>query len=977
MRALSFIAFSLACLVLVTRPSSATTQGAIGTFDSKTPQQGLKWNNNAVLTTSGGLRVTSITTGRLYATTATIGTLITTTVTAPLAHSVTAGTGLTGGVYNGSANRTFAVDSSYIRGLFSIAAPLTYNSSTGVFGANTILTTFGALANSAGFLNNNGSGVLSWATPTDTGITQLTGEVTAGPGSGSQVATIANSVVTNAKMVNMANNTIKSNISGGSAAPSDNGLSAIIDAIFGGANGDFIQRISGTWDDSVYTFPTTAPTTGKIFISDGTNMVGSTPAYPNASATAGKVIRSDGTNYAASTFTIPDTYAQGDTIYASAASVFSALAKDTNATRYLSNQGTSNNPSWNQVNLANGVTGDLPFANLSQITGLSLLGVTGTSTADVAAITGTANQVARVDSGGTALAFGAVNLASSAAVTGDLPFANLTQGSALSVLGVTGNAIADVASIAAATDGNVLRRSGTAIAFGPIDLASAGATAGSVLPVASGGTNLSGFSTGDLFDATGPSVMARLPFVATATRYLANTGTAATLPAWDQVNLTNGVTGTLPAGNGGSGVPGSWSASNDAGMTLYYPLTQSPPLNYVGGFETLTVTGSPTLGQVTDGATLPRTSIGNCLTFSGTGQYLAASPTSLYNVTTGDFTLLAWVKTTAAATQYAMNKQQSSGTFAGYGMGLSSAGLPVLSMRDATPTDVSGTIGSTAVNDGFWHLEVISVVRSGNATGYVDGVNVGTRVVSTASASLTNTSAFYIGAANAANLFNGSIDEAMVFNYALTASQIRAYYLGSSQFIPQSAIPYLGFVNAFTGANTHAGVEAFNNDTTIKPGTASATAAIGGTLTVNTTAVGNIGGGEDNLMTYSVPANTLATNGDTLHFHVSGSLASAGTHVKEVIVYFGATKIVDSGALAVGTFDWEAEGDITRTGAATQIATARFNYGATLVAVTVSVPGETLSGAVTFKCTGTVTGVASDNDIIQKFEIVEWKSIGS
>jgi hypothetical protein len=74
-------------------------------------------------------------------------------------------------------------------------------------------------------------------------------------------------------------------------------------------------------------------------------------------------------------------------------------------------------------------------------------------------------------------------------VSGDLPFANLTQGSALSVLGVTGNATADVASIAAANDKEILRRSGTAVAFGSIDLAASGAVGTSVLAVANGGTN--------------------------------------------------------------------------------------------------------------------------------------------------------------------------------------------------------------------------------------------------------------------------------------------------------------------------------------------------------------------------------------------------------------------------------------------------------------------------------------------------------
>lgn len=55
--------------------------------------------------------------------------------------------------------------------------------------------------------------------------------------------------------------------------------------------------------------------------------------------------------------------AQGDLFYGSATNTITALAKNTTATRYLSNQGTSNSPSWNQVNLANGVTGLLPIAN--------------------------------------------------------------------------------------------------------------------------------------------------------------------------------------------------------------------------------------------------------------------------------------------------------------------------------------------------------------------------------------------------------------------------------------------------------------------------------------------------------------------------------------------------------------------------------------------------------------------------------------
>jgi hypothetical protein len=59
--------------------------------------------------------------------------------------------------------------------------------------------------------------------------------------------------------------------------------------------------------------------------------------------------------------------AQGDLLYGSAVSVLSALAKDANSTRYLSNTGASNNPAWAQVDLSNGVTGRLPLANIVNV----------------------------------------------------------------------------------------------------------------------------------------------------------------------------------------------------------------------------------------------------------------------------------------------------------------------------------------------------------------------------------------------------------------------------------------------------------------------------------------------------------------------------------------------------------------------------------------------------------------------------------
>lgn len=85
------------------------------------------------------------------------------------------------------------------------------------------------------------------------------------------------------------------------------GTSAVT-ATAAGSAGQVLQS-SGALADPTYstaTYPSTAGTSGKILISDGTNIVNSTPTYPNASVTAGKVIISDGTNYVASTPTFPN-----------------------------------------------------------------------------------------------------------------------------------------------------------------------------------------------------------------------------------------------------------------------------------------------------------------------------------------------------------------------------------------------------------------------------------------------------------------------------------------------------------------------------------------------------------------------------------------------------------------------------------------------------------------------------------------------
>lgn len=164
-------------------------------------------------------------------------------------------------------------------------------------------------------------------------------------------------------------------------------------------------------------------------------------------------------------------YAQGDVLYASAANVLSALPKSATATRYLANTGGSNAPNWDLVNLANGVTGDLPYANLAQGSALSVLGVTVNAVADLASIVGTAGQVLRVNNAGNALAFGTVDLSLAAAVTG-------------------------------------------------------------ILDETNGGTGLSTYAQGDLIYASAANTLARLAKATTVYKTLTNTGGGANNPEW-------------------------------------------------------------------------------------------------------------------------------------------------------------------------------------------------------------------------------------------------------------------------------------------------------------------------------------------------------------------------------------------------------------------------------------------------------------
>lgn len=88
-------------------------------------------------------------------------------------------------------------------------------------------------------------------------------------------------------------------------------------------------------------------TTGNVLQSNAAAAPSfSTATYPSVATGAGTFLRADGTNWLASTATVPATAAQGDLLYASAANVWSSLAKNATQGMVLTNNGTLSAPVW-------------------------------------------------------------------------------------------------------------------------------------------------------------------------------------------------------------------------------------------------------------------------------------------------------------------------------------------------------------------------------------------------------------------------------------------------------------------------------------------------------------------------------------------------------------------------------------------------------------------------------------------------------
>jgi hypothetical protein len=181
-----------------------------------------------------------------------------------------------------------------------------------------------------------------------------------------------------------------------------------------------------------------------------------------------------------------------------------------------------------------------------------------------------------------------------------------------------------------------------------------------------------GATQGDILYASATDTFSRLAKDTNATRYLANTG-ASNSPSWAQVDVSNGVTGTLPVGNGGTGQA---TALIPSGTVMLFYQSSAPT-----GWTQVTTQNNKAL-RVVSGAG------------GGTGGSVAfttAFASQSVSGTVGDTTL-----TTAQMPSH--NHQRNNGTG---GTGSASGSMATGRNFDYTPVIMSNTGGGGSHNHTF------------------------------------------------------------------------------------------------------------------------------------------------------------------------------------------------------------------------------------------------------------------------------------
>lgn len=205
------------------------------------------------------------------------------------------------------------------------------------------------------------------------------------------------------------------------------------------------------------------------------------------------------------------------------------------------------------------------------------------------------------------------------------------------------------------------------------------------------------------------------------------------------------------------------------------------PLNETSGTDALDYSGNSHYGTNNGGLTLgsvgprPPTYAGfnagkTAYLFNGVDSYIACG-TAVSLVGTTDFTLEAWVNTTATTTGQILQQRDATG-FNGEYMLTAGADGRVSFVLYGGGYQFNLT-SPNAINDGKWH-HVAAVRRNGtNGVLYIDGGAVASSTSATI-APLLGSLATFIGAdlRDSVSFFNGSISDVAIYPYALSSTRI-------------------------------------------------------------------------------------------------------------------------------------------------------------------------------------------------------------
>ena len=216
------------------------------------------------------------------------------------------------------------------------------------------------------------------------------------------------------------------------------------------------------------------------------------------------------------------------------------------------------------------------------------------------------------------------------------------------------------------------------------------------------------------------------------------------------------------------------------GMVAWWPLDET------SGTTSIDLAGFNNSGTRINGPVpVPGKVLGG-LQFDGINDYVSVPDHSELNFGTGDFSIDAWVKTSANTNlRIIVDKQTLNGyAYQGYSFYLN-AGYLTLQLADGLPpTYFTNWSPFVFIADGIWHHVAVTVSRSitGGIVFYKDGVATQFGDPTVRSGSLTTTSPLTIGRQSYTDQFefNGILDEIELFNRVLTHQEIVSIFAADS-----------------------------------------------------------------------------------------------------------------------------------------------------------------------------------------------------